>query len=324
MRAFAASLLGARFWIPAYLTFALGFVVPGPWDDLRFLVPLLLGGILYFTCLKLPLPDILAAVLDRRRWRQVGWMTTVKLLGLPLAAAALTWCIAPRWAPGMLLVCAMPAGLSSVAFTDILKGNHVLALLVVAATSVLCPLTVPALLLAADPAAGIAVTAVAGRALYILALLAVPFALAQLTRHLRPGFVTRHHGRWSMGAVVCSCLLGMVSVACNRGLWQGWAPHDLLAPLGLVSLVSLGILGLGAWSRRWVGGHDAVAFACCIAYMNNGLAVAFAVRFYHDEPLMILPAVLIQIPMIGSVALIGRLNRAPVPAALRPGSAGAP
>lgn len=306
MSAFLASLIGSRFWIPAYISFFLGFIIPGQWDGVRFLVPLCLGGILYFTCLKLPLHEIVGALTDRRRWLQVGWMTAVKLVALPVVAWAVALALAPQWAPGVLLVCAMPAGLSSIAFTDILKGNHVLALLLVIAGSLLCALTVPGLLLALGPHAVFDPQIIGERIVYILKLLLIPFALAQLTRRLAHGFVVRHHGRWGAGAVICSCLLGLVSVLVNRDLWAAWHPAQLLAPLALVCLLSVGILTLGWWVQRLIGAHDAMAFACGCAYMNNGLSIAFAVAFFHDDPTMILPSVLMQIPMIGSVALIGR------------------
>jgi predicted Na+-dependent transporter len=307
--AFFLSLLGPRFWIPAYLSFFLGFALPGPWHEWRFLVPLFLGGILYFSGLKLRLTEVRTALTDPRHLTQVGWITVVKLLVLPLAAWGVTWCLDPQWAPGVLLVCAMPAGLSSIAFTDILKGNQVLAVLVVLATSALCALSVPGLLLAFHAGGSLEMAAVAGRALYIITLLIVPLTLAQLTRALAPAIIARYHHRWSMGAVVCSCLLGMVSVACNRDLWAAWAPHELLWPLALVCVVSSGILAVGWLSQRWLNRRDATAFACGMAYMNNGLSIAFAVRFFHDDPMMVLPSVLMQIPMIGSVALIGRINR---------------
>lgn len=318
MTSFAGSLLGSRFWIPAYVCFFLGFVIPGQWENLRVLVPLCLGGILYFTCLKLPLHEVVGAITDRQRWRQVSWMTTVKLLALPLIAWAIALLVAPQWAPGVLLVCAMPAGLSSIAFTDILKGNHVLALLLVLAGSILCPFSVPGLLLALGPSTHMDPIVVAERAVYILTLLAVPFMLAQLTRRCAHAFIVKHHSRWGAGAVISSCLLGLVSVLVNRDLWAAWEVSQLLAPLGLVCLLSAGILAFGWWIQRAIGEHDAKAFTCGCAYMNNGLAIAFAVRFFHDDPTMVLPAVLMQIPMIGSVALIGQFGKQPLPHALPP------
>ena len=304
---FFASLLGSRFWVTAYLSFALGFIIPGNWETWRWTVPLFLGGILFFTSLKLSWDDVLTAIRDRRRWKQVSWMTTVKLLVLPLAAWAIAMVVAPQWASGVLLVCAMPAGLSSIAFTDILKGNHVLALLLVAAGSVLVPLTVPVLLLLlGPPGTRLDLQEIVGRATYILTVLAVPFTLAQVVRRVLPHVVARFHHRWGMGAVVCSCLLGMVSVLVNRDLWAEWQLQQLLPPFLLVCFLSAMILTLGWWSQRLVGGRDAKAFACGIAYMNNGLSISFAVRFFHDDPMMVLPSILMQVPMIGSVAIIAR------------------
>jgi len=293
--------------LTAYVAFALGFLIPGNWEAWRWTVPALLGGILFFTSLKLSWADVIGAIGERRRWRQVTWMTTVKLLALPVVAWAVAMVVAPQWAAGVLLVCAMPAGLSSIAFTDILKGNHVLALLLVVASSLLVPLTVPLLLLVFDRhTTQIDAADIVGRASYILTLLVAPFTLAQIVRRLFPTMIATHHHRWGRGAVVCSCLLGMVSVLVNRGLWSAWQPAELLVPFALVCGLSVGILAVGWWSQRVVGAYDATAFACGIAYMNNGLSIAFAVRFFHDDPTMVLPSILMQIPMIGSVAIIGR------------------
>ncbi len=305
MLGFLASLLGPRFWITAYIAFVLGFVIPGDWASWRWAVPVLLGGILFFTCLKIPLSDVIAAVRDRRRWRQVSVMTLAKLLLLPVVGWAITRVVAPQWAGGVLLVCAMSAGLSSIAFTDILKGNHVLALLLVVATSLLVPLSVPGLLLIFGPAGThVAVADVIGRAVYILTLLAVPFTLAQLVRWAVPLFIAKHFHRWSMGTVICSCLLGMVSVLVNRDLWTSWHPPQMVLPLVLLIGVTVMILALGWWTQRFVGRRDAIAFTCCMAYMNNGLSIAFAVRFFPEDSTMVLPSVLMQIPMISAVAVM--------------------
>ncbi len=47
-----ASLLGRRFWITAYALLALGFWLPGDYRATSPLIPVLLGGILYFSCLE--------------------------------------------------------------------------------------------------------------------------------------------------------------------------------------------------------------------------------------------------------------------------------
>jgi predicted Na+-dependent transporter len=59
--------------------------------------------------------------------------------------------------------------------------------------------------------------------------------------------------------------------------------------------------------------------------MNNGLGVAFADKFYHNQAGVLLPAVLIQLPIVMSVAILGRWYTAERKrTAEQKGSAGAP
>lgn len=305
------SLVGPYFWIPSYLALGLGFVLPGEdWSVLSPLVPVLLGGILFFSCLRIPFASVRGAVCDRSRWGRVAWLGALKLLAIPLAAWGLTRLVAPEWAAGVLLVVAMPAGLSSIALTDLQRGSAVLALLLVVATSLLSPLTVPGLLAVFAGGAPDAL-AVAGRALYILALLAVPFALAQGVRAAVPALVARHHHRWGRGAITCSVLLVLTAVLVARPAWRGFAPADFLLPLGLVVGATLVTWGAALLAARRLPQDESVAFACAALYMNNGLAVAFAARFFPGQAHMLLPAVAMQVPMIGAVALLGLMPRRP-------------
>lgn len=303
------SLLGRHFWLPSYVAMGLGFTLPGDdWSQLTPGVPLLLGGILFFSCLRIPLAAVRDAVCDRSRWGRVAWLSALKLLAIPLAAWALVRLVAPEWAAGVLLVVAMPAGLSSIALTDLQRGSAVLALLLVVATSLLCPLTVPGML-AVFAGGAPDLVAVAGRALYILMLLATPFAAAQLVRRLAPALVARHHHRWGRGAITCSVLLVMTAVLVARPAWRDFAPADFWLPLGLVVGATLMTLGAALLAARRLAHDESVAFACAALYMNNGLAVAFATRFFPGQAHMLLPAVAMQVPMIGAVALLGLLPR---------------
>jgi len=310
--------LGRYFWLPAYTALVLGFVVPGDFNSgawggfWRTLVPFLLGGILYFTCLRLGMAELSAGV-NRGLLLRVAWITPIRLALLAVVSWGLTLLIAPAWAPGVALVSMMPAGLTSVAFADLYGGNRVLALAFVLVTSALCPFTVPPLLeLFGAPAVAVAgdgsrAMLMVWRALYLLGLLTAPFVLAQATRAVAPAFVARHHHRWGRGAILSSTCLIFVSVVCNRHGWAAWGYGDMLLPLGLACMACAVAVVASVAALRVLPRADAMAFAAGAIYANNGLGIAFAVSFFPGDPRMVLPGVLMQVPIVGGVALFGML-----------------
>jgi BASS family bile acid:Na+ symporter len=307
-----ASLFARRFWITTYVFLTLGFLLPGDYRGLSWSIPILLGGILYFSCLKIGLGEVAAGLRDPRLLARVTGLSLVKLLALPLAAWAVMMVLAPAWAPGVLLVGMMPAGMSSLAFADLYHGNRVVALMLTILTSLLCPLTVPLLLawLVPGPAGDTGLVAMlAAKAGYITLLLLAPFALAQLTRALFPATIARHFSRWGYGSIVCVCVLVFVAVAANRDHWAGWSLAEVMTPLALMCLTTLVFALLALPFRFLLARGEQVSFACTAVYMNNGLGLALAVAFYHGDPHLLLPTVLIQFPMTGMVALIGWLLR---------------
>lgn len=310
-----ASLFGRRFWIPAYLMLALGFWLPGDYSALRPLIPVLLGGILYFSCLKLTLGEVGAGLADAATWKRLSWLSLTKLVVLPIAVWLLVLPIAPAWAPGMLLVGMMPAAFSSMAFAGLYGGSRLLALLMVIVTSALTPIVAP-LLLAMVGAGGVTLSDIASQTGYIAVLLIAPFVAAQLTRRLAPQFIATHGDRLGIGSIACICVLVFVSVAVNRPSWAHFSTVDLLAPLALTTMAVV-VFATGGWLVGLVlPKAEAVSFACIAVYMNNGLAVAIATRFFGDDPHMLLPSLLIQVPMMAAVplvtALVGRKSAAVV------------
>jgi predicted Na+-dependent transporter len=313
-RAFGA-LLGRHFWITAYLMFVLGLWLPGDYRWLRPSVPFFLGGILFFSCLKIGFSEIRSG-LRPRTLGKLAALTPWRLVVMPLLAAGATALIAPQWAGGVLILCASPAAMSSVALTDLYGGNRMFALLQLLATTVLCPLTVPLLLAhvhldyhtsgMAAPAHG----ALTHQILYILLVLGTPFTLAQLTRQAAGAVVERHHARWGLFAVLSSCCLIFIAASSNRQAWSQWSLWQLLLPMGLASLVCLLGLGMGLASRRCgLDRGEAIAFGCGEIWINNGLAVAFVSQFYPDNAYMLLPAILMQLPIVAVMTFYGWLVR---------------
>jgi len=294
-----ASLLGSRFWITAYIMLALGFTVPGDWQWLKPTIPFFLGGILFFSCLKISLSETITAVRTPVVWWRLGWTSCAKLLLIPLIAFAITKLIAPDWANGILLLTMMPAGFACLAFADLLGGNRVVTLLLVLATSALVPFTAP-LLLAVFTGTTVSWSAVAYEAGYIALLLATPFTLAQLTRAAFPALIVRHFARWNAGSIASACILVFVGAAVNRHTWADLPGSAILIALGLTIMATLVSAGCAVLLGRFLPRGDAIAFTCVAIYMNNGLAIAFATQFSGGNPYMLLPAIMVQIPvMIG-------------------------
>jgi predicted Na+-dependent transporter len=302
-----AALLSRHFWITAYCSLFAGLFLPGDYTWMRPSVPFFLGGILYFTCLKISLGEVREAMRPAVLAR-VAALLPVRLLLLPIACWAVVRGIAPPWAGGVLLVAAAPSGFSSVAFTDLYGGSRMFALLLVLGTSLLCPLTIPLLMNGLGPG-GVGGAQLAHRIVYLLVVMASPFVLAQLTRAAAPAFIERHRGRWNHGAILSSCLMIFVSVSCNRGAWATMSVGELATPLALGCLVNALGFAIGMCSRLVVARGEAIAFTCGEIWINNGITLAFASQFFAGDARIILPSVLIQVPIVASMAFYGWLTR---------------
>lgn len=306
MIAFLASLFGHRFWIPAYIALVGGFVVPGDYAALKPTVPYLLGGILFFTCLKIALGEVVGTVRHPATLRRVAWMAVAKLLGIAAVTGAITWLIAPDWTAGIVLVMAMPCGMSTAAFTDLHRGDRVLAILITLATALLCPLTVPPIMALVQARGAPPASAMVGQTLYLVTLLLVPLVAGQLVRRAAPGLVSAGMAWWGRLAIACLVVLIFVVVAANREAYANLPWTGLIPPLALCSMAS-GVAFASAWLLRGRLPLPAVtAYACGAIYVNNGLAMAYANRFHAGDAHIFLPAMLLQFPMLLLTALWGR------------------
>ncbi|MBA3684874.1 MAG: bile acid:sodium symporter [Planctomycetes bacterium] len=299
-----ASLFGRRFWITSLLMIAAGMWLPGDYSALRPMVGVALGGILFFTGLKMRVSALVDEVRDPPGMARVATLAAIKLLLVPAVACAVAWLFGPQWALGVLLVSAMPAGMSSTAIADVYRASGPLALVVTLATCLACPLTVPLVLRLGAGSSAMDAGALGEQALYIATMLIVPFTLAQVVRRTAPAFVDRHQSRWGYGAVISSASLIFFSISASRQAWAGFRLVELLSPLLIDTAVMATTLAIGLSTRRWLGRQRADAFTFCCVWMNNGLAVAFAGQFYHGDPYAILPPVLMQLPITGAVAVM--------------------
>jgi predicted Na+-dependent transporter len=235
----------------------------------------------------------------------------LKLVILPISVFAVAHVLAPSWSLGVLLVALMPAGVSSVAFADLHRGNTARALVILFGSSLLCPFTIPAgMLLGQSWTRGERVTIdpmeLLPRVLFIAALLAVPFVLAQWVRRAARSWVDANQTKFSPVALALLAAMVFAATAATREQWLSLGFLALATPMALVFAATAAFLLCGVALSRVLSREDAVAFACSAVYMNNGLCVAFALAFFPGLPGMILPGVLMTIPMVLGISLVGR------------------
>ena len=184
------SLIQRRFWLVLYAGLLFGVFAPGDWQALVVVVPWALGVILFLTCLTVDLHSVWAEVAGWRAIIRLVIAVLVLQLGVPLLAWQAAMAIDPTWATGVLLLAAMPAGVSSAALAATQRGHVALALVVVLTASAVSPLSVPLLLRLAGGPADAAAVGLLGQAGFIAvalggAVYACPIGALAISSHGR-------------------------------------------------------------------------------------------------------------------------------------------
>lgn len=304
-----AKLLGLAF--PPLARPVLGEELAGSVVDAlgRLMLPFLVG-ILYFTCLKMDLGEVL---LHARRPLRHAYLAAMLLVVVPVLAYSAVGRWVSGWELGILLFLAMPAGMASAALVDLCGGSAELALVTTTVTSLLCPLTVP-----------LVVYFITGQRLQIAlwdwsqplsvvrmfamlaAVIAAPFGAAYLTRRLAPGLVERGRSAFTAMAILSLTALAFCIMAKNSDFVLAHAGE-----VGMLLVVVTGITFLlyfcGWWLLPGAPPEERLAVSVCAAYVNNGLAIVFAYQFFSAQAA--LPAVLVSFPMVFSIVPLRRMAR---------------
>jgi predicted Na+-dependent transporter len=114
-------------------------ILIGIWQPVKFETPkylpkILLGGMLFFVFLKI---DALEIIEKMRNFKLMIYIALVYMIIIPVLFFLLVNIFDRHLALGILLLTAMPAGVSSPALTDLLKGNISLAMSIVIVTQVI-------------------------------------------------------------------------------------------------------------------------------------------------------------------------------------------
>ncbi|MEW6264768.1 MAG: bile acid:sodium symporter [Thermodesulfobacteriota bacterium] len=235
------------------------------------------------------------AALDiRRELSYVMYLTFLKLVGLPAVVYLLFWYVLPRYALAALLLTGISSGMVTVFFSQLLGANTPQVLSLLVASSVLAPLTLPALVkLLAGQAMTVSYTSMAG----LLALIIfTPLAAAELIKRFSLRLTRAIESRkYSLSLVIFACT--------NLGIFSEYSSFFRQEPRlvwsALLVAVFLGVFYFIAAAllvrRRPLEDHLAALLG--FGMTNFVLALVFGARFF--TPLEPTVAALYSIPAFG-------------------------
>jgi len=284
-------LIERYFWI-----FLLAGIVIGLWQPVKFQAPeylpeLLLGMMLFLVFLKIDAIDIIENIRDYK----------LMIYIVPLIFFLIINIFDRQLAIGILLLAAMPAGVSTPALTDILKGNISLAMSIAIVTQVIAPFTVP-LLFWMIGTKGIEINKLL---LFkdIAILVFVPLTLAQLIKFYLPGLIKRTQHVFTSANVFLLFSFVYVAISSQRNIILD-NPVILIWRTALLYLVFIVLHAIGYLIRYRDNKENKIAFSITSAYMNNGLAIVLASSYFGPDILVLM--VLSEIPWNTLLAPFGK------------------
>jgi BASS family bile acid:Na+ symporter len=288
-------LIEAHFW--AFLLFAMvcGLVLPLPAERmLPWLKPELMVS-LFLVFLKIDILKILESI---RNLRRMSYLLSIFLVLSPLVVYFLVRPIQAEWALALALLMAVPSGVTAPVLTDIVKGNTELSTSLTILTALLAPFTLP--LVFYFVARG-SVQLDSWDLFWEAALLIlVPMALATLVRPLFPRLIRKAMPAFTSINIVMMFLIVATSFGSQRASLLA-DPLSLLLDLLLMFLVFVVLHCVGFLLSWGNSPEDRIAITISHTYMNNGLAIVLAAKFF--SPAILILMVLSEIPW--STMLVG-------------------
>lgn len=277
-----------HFWI-----FLLAGIVIGLWLPLQsetppFILKLLLMMMLFLVFLKIDALEVFEKIKDFRLMISIA---LIYMIIVPLLFYFSITIFDNQLAIGLLLLTAMPAGVSSPALVDILKGNISLAMSIAIVTQLVAPFTVPLLfLMIGSKNLDINILLVFKD---IVLLIFVPMIVAQAFKRFFPLAISRGQHLFTPVNVFVLFSFVYIAISSQRDIiienpvsliWKTVVLYAVFAVLHLI----------GYFIRYRENKENRIAFAVTSAYMNNGMAIVLAAAYFGPDILVLM--VLSEIP----------------------------
>lgn len=233
--------------------------------------------ILFITYLKIDFLEIISHI---KKPLFLIYILFMFLLIIPVVVFGIFQLINPELSIGFLLLCSMPAGVASPVFTNIIKGNTSLAIIVSLLSHLIAPFTVSLLFfLLTQKVLPIDLWSLL-KTLFILAF--APLLSAQAVRKTAPKIINStksYYGFITVLIVSCLVYIGIANQA--KEILTDPISNSLNILWLYLLFVSLHIMGyfVSFWRKK----EDKIALSVAKTYMNNSLALGLALSFFPPK-----------------------------------------
>lgn len=293
---FAAHIAGMRvsvfiekyFWLFLITGIFLGLWNPVPFVMGTFLPKILLGMMLFVVYLKIDALEILENI---KNYRLMIYITSLYMIIIPLIFYFSVKYLNEELALGILLLTAMPAGVSAPALTDIARGNPSLSLSLTIITQLIAPFTVPALFWLID----IKDLEINKLMIFkdIALLVFIPMIISQSIKKFFPGAIKKTQHLFTAANVMLLFTFVYAAIASQRDIILNNL-YGLIWKIGVLYAVFIILHFAGYMICYKERKENRIAIAIGSAYMNNGMAIVLAASYFKPEILVLM--VLSELP----------------------------
>ena len=283
-----SSIIEKHFWIVLIAGIVFALWIPLPFKVPHFVPKLILGLMLFLVFLKIDAIEILE---NMKNFKLMFYVTSVYMIVIPLFFYFLMKVFDPGLAVGMLLLTSMPAGVSTPALTDIVKGNISLSMSLVITSQLIAPFTVPLLFWL------VVNSSLAINKLLLLKdiaiLVFVPLIISQIIKKYFPRTIKKTQHFFTSANVFLLFSFVYITMSSQRDvILQN--PVGLIWKVAVIYLVFILLHFIGYFICYRDKKENRVAVAIGAAYMNNGMAIVLAVSYFSPEILILM--VLSELP----------------------------
>lgn len=277
-----------------FLALIVGLLFP---DQLKFLGAYsthLLITVFFTSSLRLNTKELIGYAKD---WRMLLISNLFMLVILPFALYFPALAFSQEWALALLILGAMPTGMTIALVADFFGGKTSLALVITATTSLLAPLSIPIIFkIAVDRVVPIPVLEMFWS---LFLTIVIPFVLATLVKQAVPKKVKKYDNLIRTISVACFGILiaGIVADSSNETLIS-LSVRDIL--IVIISMIWLGVLIWASYFLvRWRPPADRITIALCMVYLNNTLALFIGSKFFKEY--QVVPKLLLLLLVVNAL-----------------------